>query len=62
MMDKRRNKAQSRVTRIAKTFKDGADAVFDTVENAVEATESAAMNTVDKTTDFINKQIKKNND
>lgn len=51
------NNDKGRVTRAAKTIKDGADTVFDSVENAVEATESAAMNTVDKTSDFINKKI-----
>lgn len=51
------NKNQSRVTNTAKTIKDGADTVFDSVQNAVEATESAAMNAVDKTAGYINKQL-----
>lgn len=49
------------VNRTAKAIKDGADTAFDTVQNAVEAVESAAMNTVDKTSDYINKRIDKQN-
>ncbi|GGD05144.1 hypothetical protein GCM10007216_39750 [Thalassobacillus devorans] len=54
-MAKKRNQVQQNVTRTAKTIKDGADAAFDAVQGATEAVESAAMNTVDKTADAINK-------
>lgn len=49
------------VTKTAKSIKDGADYVFDSVENAVEATESAAMNAVDKTANYLNKMDNDNN-
>lgn len=57
MANNNRNDNQSGVTKTAKSIKDGADAVFDSVENAIEATESAAMNTVDKTADYLNKKL-----
>jgi hypothetical protein len=50
-----KNNTQKAVTSTAKTIKDGADAMFDSVENAIEATESTAMNAVDKTADAVNK-------
>jgi hypothetical protein len=50
-----RNDTQKAVTKTARTIKDGADAMFDSVENAVEKVESAAMNAVDKTADAINR-------
>lgn len=53
---------EGRVTKAAKTIKDGADAVFDSVENAIEKTESTAMNAVDKSTDYINRKLKRDND
>jgi coenzyme F420-reducing hydrogenase alpha subunit len=56
MMDNK-NETQEKVTRAAKSIKDGADAMFDSVENAIEKTESAAMNAVDKTTDAINRAV-----
>lgn len=56
-MAEKRNEAQKNVTGAAKSFKDGADTVFDSVQNAVESTESVAMNAVDKTTDAINKAL-----
>lgn len=53
---------EGRVTKAAKTIKDGADAVFDSVENAIEKTESTAMNAVDKSTDYINRKLRRDND
>jgi len=61
-MENYKNKEmQNRATKAAKAIKDGADTAFDTVQNAVEAVESAAMNTVDKTTDYINKRLDNDN-
>ncbi len=54
-MAKERNRAQKNVTRTAKTVKDGADAMFDSIQAGAEATESAAMNAVDKTADALNR-------
>lgn len=62
MVRNRSNSTQSRVTKAAKTIKEGADTVFDSVENAIEKTESAAMNAVDKTTDYVNRKLKRDND
>ncbi|MGP4079555.1 hypothetical protein ACTWQL_06520 [Pseudalkalibacillus sp. R45] len=59
-MPHKRNQNQQAVERTAKNIKDGADTAFDSVENAIEATESTAMNAVDKTADAINKQIERN--
>ncbi|WP_261134037.1 hypothetical protein [Bacillus sp. Marseille-Q3570] len=59
-MPHKRNQNQKAVERTAKNIKDGADTAFDSVENAIEATESTAMNAVDKTADAINKQIERN--
>jgi hypothetical protein len=61
-MSHKRNDNQRAVERTAKNIKDGADTAFDSVQNAVEATESTAMNAVDKTADAINKQIERNKD
>ena len=58
---KNNKEMHQQVNRTAKTIKDGADTAFDTVQNAVEAVESAAMNTVDKTTDYIHKRLDKEN-
>lgn len=57
MPNNKNKKAQDRVVRTAQTIKDGADTVFDSVHNAVDATEDAAMKTVDKTSHFIKKQL-----
>lgn len=56
-MANNQKKNKSGVTKAAKSIKDGADTVFDSVQNAVEATESAAMNTVDKTADYLNEKL-----
>jgi signal transduction histidine kinase len=56
-MNKEKNEGQEAITKTAKTIKDGADAMFDSIENAIEATESTAMNAVDKSADALNRAL-----